>query len=142
MIPLPPLVAVVLVAYLAFSVWNAYSTGCNRAMLRRHNVKGVIQYGPYLSLTVSFFGVMIAVFLCYELVGYYTGTIRLNLPSDLSNLDFFTFLIMQFSDIRLRYIRYVLFLAFGLVISGAVSFVVVDSIYRKGLAKIRNSPIR
>ncbi len=47
-------VLIVLIAYPVYSVWNAYFTGCTHGMLRKNKVKGVVRYGPYLSLTVSF----------------------------------------------------------------------------------------
>jgi len=139
---LPLIVLVALLAYFIYSLWNAYSTGCNHGMLKKNQVKGIIRYGPYLSLTISFFGVMIVVFLIYELIGYYTGFIRLDLPAALANLDFFTFLIKQFSSVRLHYPIYMAFLGTGLALSAILSYLVVTSLYRMGLHKISGKPLK
>ena len=130
---LSPIVALALIGYFAFSMWNAYSTGYNRGLLRKHNAKGAINYGPYMSLAVSFFGIMIAVFLFYELVGYYVGFIRLNLPAALVSLNFLSFLVQQFSRVNLAYVFYVKFLAFGLAISALAAYLTVRFMYSKGL---------
>lgn len=133
--PLPLVVAAVLIGYLVYSVWSAYSTGVNKGMMKRTQMKGIVQYGPYLSLLISFFGVMIVVFILYELAAYYNGFFRGNLPANLAQLDFFTILYRQFTSPKLDYRAYDIFLSVGLVLSCVVSVFVVRFLYSRGLRK-------
>ncbi len=131
-IPLSPIVAIALLGYFIFAIWSAYSTGYNKGLLKKHGAKGIIQYGPYLSLAISFFGVMLVIFLSYELLSYYSGFLKLSVPTGLANLDFLTFVIHQFDSLKLIYIKYVAFLLGGVLISAAASYVIVHFLYMKG----------
>ena len=133
--PVSSIVAVLLAGYLGFSIWNAYSAGCNKGLLRKNKVKGIIQIGPHLSLAISYIGVIIVVFLSLELVAYYSGFLRINLSEGLANLNFFTFLIKQFTTVNLHAVRYVEFLALGIALSATVSYVVIQIMYHLGLKK-------
>ena len=64
------------------------------------------------------------------------STFAISLPAALSNLKFFTFLLKQFTSINFRAIRYVVFLVFGLIFSGAVAYIAVHFMYRLGRKKI------
>jgi hypothetical protein len=101
---------------------------------KENNANGIINYGPYLSLTPAFFGAVIAVFLFYELLGYYAAAIKVNLPADLANLNFLSFLLRQFTTVYLTHIKYVLFLIGGVPVSAAAAYIVVRFVYTKGLA--------
>ena len=133
--PISSLAAVLLIGYLAFSIWNAYAAGCNKGMLRKNKVEGVIQIGPHLSLLISYMGVAMVVFLALELTAYYTGFLRVNLSAALANLDFFEFLIKQFASVNLTHIRYVVFLALGVALSAITSYLAVRVAYGAGLKK-------
>ncbi len=130
---LSPIVLAVLVGYVAFSIWNAYSAGVSRGMMRKQSIKGIAQHGPSLSLILSFAGIALAVFLLYELAAYYSGFIRINLPAALDNLDFITFLTRQFETINFRSERYVAFLGAGLSVSLIAALVLVKFLYEKGI---------
>ena len=133
--PVSSLVVVLLIGYLAFSIWNAYAAGCNKGMMRKNKVKGVIRIGPHLSLFISYMGVAIVVFLALELTAYYTGFLRINLSAALANLDFFEFLIKQFTSVNLAHIRYVFFLALGVALSAVTSYLTIKVAYDVGLKK-------
>ncbi len=126
----------VLIGYLTFSVWTAYTSGYNMALMKRHAPRGAGKYGPYLGQAAAYIGIAAMVFLIVDMVAYEAGFLRADLPVFLSSLNFFSFLLRQFGSVRFASGRYIAFIAANAVSSIAVSFLVTRRAYNYGRSRI------
>lgn len=124
--------------YLVFAVWASYTSGYNMALMRRHRPRGVGKYGPYLTVSATFIGMAAIIFLVLDEFAYDTGFLKANLPADLSGLNFYSFLLKQFTNFHLRLSLYSLFFIGGLVISLIAAYAIIRFAFDRGKKGIEN----
>ncbi len=75
-------------------------------------------------------------FLLLDLVAYSTGFIRQNLPSELSTLNFLSFLYNQFTSIHFISLRYVGYLTLGVIFAITLSYLITKIAFNYGKSRI------
>lgn len=127
------------IAYLLFSLWTAYTSGYNLALMKKHRPRGAGKYSPYLTVLASFGGVAIVAFLGIDAWAYESGFLNVDLPRALSNLDFFEFLVRQFTTLLIpRSTHYLAFVTIGVAIALCVSYFAVRFAFNYGKSRIEN----
>ena len=135
-LPFSSLEVLLPLGYLTFSVWAAYSSGYNMTLMKKHKPRGAGKYGPYLGIVAAFVGIAAMIFIELDELAYDTGFLKLNLPSALSNLNFFTFLLRQFSYFHLSLTRYSEYVILGIILAVVVSYVITKISFDYGKSRI------
>jgi uncharacterized membrane protein len=137
-IPFSPIEVFLPLGYLAFSIWAAYTSGYNAALMKMHHPKGAGKYGPYLGVAAAFAGIAAMIFIELDEIAYDTGFIRANLPYVLSHLSFFSFLLRQLTTFRFVISAYTEYVILGMALSLAASYVLTRSAFDYGKSRIEN----